>query len=84
MNGVMRTAWQATLALALGLVLLYIFFAVVGTIDPFDVLPLTILVLVAAALFGWHTWRVRRQLESGHPDPELLKQRQQTRERRGF
>jgi fatty acid desaturase len=64
--------------LAVGVVVLYAFFVVLGAFSPADVIPLSALVLVLVVLYGWHTWREGQRSKGA--DPELLR----ARERRGF
>jgi hypothetical protein len=72
----MRTAYAAAWALVGAAVVLYLFFAVVGTIDPSKARAASIVVLVLAIAWLVHAWR-RLYLPGGYvsrPD----------RERRGF
>jgi hypothetical protein len=70
-NTIIAAAW----AIAGGLVVLYIFFMAIGTINPDNARPATIAVLVVAIVWVVHAWR--RLYAGGYvsrPD----------RERRGF
>jgi hypothetical protein len=71
-----RTAYAAAWAIVGAIVVLYLFFSMVGTVDPSDAVAASIVVLVLAIAWIAHAWR-RLYLPHGHvsrPD----------RERRGF
>jgi hypothetical protein len=72
----LELAWAAGWAVVGALVVLYLFFVVVGTVDPTEAKAASIAVLVLAVAWLAHAWR-RVVLRGGHvsrPD----------RERRGF
>ncbi len=66
-------------ALSLALILMFLFFVVLGAFDPTDAVPVTLLVAALAVLWIVHAWWASRRKAAGR-DPELVK----ARERRGF
>jgi fatty acid desaturase len=81
--GTMGRLANAFWVLALGAIVLYAFFAVMGAISPTDLIWLTVLIGVLAALTVGHFIRVRRALSSHHHD-EMARDLHGWRERRGF
>jgi uncharacterized membrane protein len=71
----MRNAFWVLAIFVLGL---YAFFVALGAWKPGEVLPLTIAMVVLAALWTAHAWRTRG--DAHEPDPRLT----HARERRGF
>jgi hypothetical protein len=72
----LRTAYATAWALVGAIVVLYLFFSMVGTVDPSDAVAASIVILVLAIAWIAHAWR-RLYLPHGYvsrPD----------RERRGF
>ena len=63
---------------ALGVLLIFGFFLVLGALKPAEVLGLTVAVLVLAAMWVVHAWLQSRH--RGEKDPRLV----HARERRGF
>ena len=68
---------------ALGVVVLYVFFAVLGAFDPGDVWALTAVVVVLIVLLAIHFVHVRRELSEEGPN-SARRQLNAWRERRGF
>ena len=68
---------------AVGLVVLYVFFAVLGAFDPGEVMWLTITVGALSAAALAHFIHVRHALDDGRHD-ELARSVHAMRERRGF
>jgi len=70
-------------ALCVGAVALFAFFVVMGGFSPGDVLWLTLIVAVLAAMFVIHQVRVAHELHEHGGDP-MTREVQRIRERRGF
>jgi protein-S-isoprenylcysteine O-methyltransferase Ste14 len=70
---------QAFWVIALGAVMVYAFFFVLGALNPGDVGALSIAVVILLALWLLRSWAWRRRHGDEH-DPRLVK----ARERRGF
>jgi hypothetical protein len=70
---------QAFWVIALGVVLVYAFFLVLGALDPGDVGVLSIGVAIIVGLWLLRSWAWRRR-HGDELDPRLVRQR----ERRGF
>ena len=69
--------------LAVGLVVLFVFFATLGAFSPAETVAVTIVAAVAAVVFAIHMYRVRHALtEQG--GTELHRSLNTHRERRGF
>lgn len=68
---------------AIGIVVLYLFFAVLGAFDPGEVWPLTIAVGLLVVLIAIHFIQVRRELGEEGPN-SARRQLNAWRERRGF
>jgi len=64
---------------ALGAILAYLFFMVLGAFDPGDAAGVTIAVVILALLWILHAWAGRRRAKDTR-DPRLV----EARERRGF
>ena len=66
--------------IALAVIVVYVFFLVLGALSPGDVVALSVLVGVLVLLYGVRAfWRSRHPLEEGQ-DPRIVS----ARERRGF
>jgi protein-S-isoprenylcysteine O-methyltransferase Ste14 len=73
----LRTAYAAAWAIVGAIVVLYLFFSMVGTVDPSDAVAASIVILVLAIAWIAHAWWRLFHLPHGYvsrPD----------RERRGF
>lgn len=73
--------WNAFWGIALGVIVLWAFFLLMGAFSPGDPLWLTITMGVLAVLAAIHFVHVRRLLSEDH---ELARQVHMLRERRGF
>ncbi|HEY6771965.1 MAG TPA: hypothetical protein VI035_05895 [Solirubrobacterales bacterium] len=69
---------------AIGTVVLYIFFIGLATVSPRQVAAVTVVVAALAALFTVRNLRVAAQLADRGGDPQLRRARNRIRERRGF
>jgi hypothetical protein len=69
---------------AIGTVVLYIFFIGLATVPPRQVAAVTVVVAALAALFTVRNLRVAAQLADRGGDPQLRRARNRIRERRGF
>ena len=78
-NGVPRWIGEAFWVCALGVILVYAFFLLLGAISPGDVAALSIVVVVLVVLYAVRTFWQSRHHEEGK-DPRLTS----ARERRGF
>jgi hypothetical protein len=70
--------------LALGAVVLYVFFAVVATIPPARVATLTVVTVILAAAVAIRSVRIASELSDRGGDPRLRRALNRQRERRGF
>lgn len=70
--------------LALGAVVLYIFFVTLATIPPAKVAALTIVTVILAALVVIRNLRIASELSDRGGDPRLRRALNKQRERRGF
>ena len=70
--------------LALGAIVLYVFFVTLATIPPARVAGLTIVTLVLAALILVRNLRIASELSDRGGDPRLRRALNKQRERRGF
>lgn len=68
---------------ALGVVVLYFFYAVLGAFDPGEVWGLTVAVAVLIVLLAIHYVQLRRELDAEGPN-SARRQLNAWRERRGF
>jgi uncharacterized membrane protein len=68
---------------AIGVVVLYFFFAVLGAFDPGEVWALTVLIGVLIVLIALHFAHMRRELDQEGPN-SARRQLNAWRERRGF
>jgi hypothetical protein len=69
---------------AIGTVVLYVFFIVLTTISPDQVAAVTVVVGALAVVFTLRNVRVAAQLADRGGDPQLRRSRNRIRERRGF
>ena len=69
---------------AIGTVVLYVFFVVLSTISPDQVAAVTVVVGALAVVFTLRNVRVAAQLADRGGDPQLRRSRNRIRERRGF
>ena len=65
--------------LAIGVILVYAFFLMLGAMEPGDVAGISILVGVLVVLYGFRAWWQSRHPSEGR-DPRIV----EARERRGF
>jgi hypothetical protein len=70
------------LVLAVGLVVLFLFFLALGAFSPAETIVASIIVAALAVAFAIHMYRVHRALEDGGSDLHRVLNLQ--RERRGF
>jgi hypothetical protein len=70
--------------LALGAIVLYVFFVTLATIPPARVAALTIVTLVLAGLILVRNLRISSELSDRGGDPRIRRALNQQRERRGF
>jgi hypothetical protein len=78
-SGVGRWIGEAFWVLALGVILVYGFFLLLGAIDPGDVVALSVVVGVLVVLYAARTW-----WQSRHPVEGRDQRLTSARERRGF
>ena len=78
-NGVGRWIGEAFWVFAIGVVLVYAFFLVLGAISPGDVVALSVVVGVLVVLYAARTW-----WQSRHPIDGRDERLTHARERRGF
>jgi len=78
-NGVRKWIGEAFWVFALGVILVYAFFLVLGAIAPGDVVALSVVVGVLVLLYASRTW-----WQSRHPVAERDERLISARERRGF
>ena len=64
---------------AIGVILIYAFFLMLGALDPGDVIGISVLVGVLIVLYAFRSWWQSRHPAEGR-DPRIV----QARERRGF
>ena len=69
---------------AVGSVVLYGFFILLSTISPGQIAAVTAVVAGLAAIFTLRSLRVAARLAARGGDPQLRRERNRTRERRGF
>ncbi len=74
---------MALIALAAGLVVLFLFFAVLGAFSPTETIVVSIVAGVLAVIFAIHMYRVRHAL-TDHGGTDLHRELNTLRERRGF
>lgn len=67
----------------LGAASLFVFFAVLGTVSPTEVLWLGVVLAVLLAMVALHSLMVRRNLHK-HGNQEFFRSLNRLRERRGF
>jgi hypothetical protein len=78
-NGVGRWIGEAFWVFAIGVILVYAFFLMLGAIAPGDVVALSVVVGVLVVLYAARTWWQSRH-PGGDRDPRMTS----ARERRGF
>ena len=76
--------WRSVWLLALWVVVLYLFFAIVATIPPAKVVALTIVTTILAALLLLRSLRIAAELADRGGDPRVRRELNRQRERRGF
>ena len=69
---------------ALGAVVLYVFFAGLGGVSPWEVGGVTAVLAALALMFTLRTARLARDLRDRAGDPQLHAEYNRARERRGF
>ena len=74
---------MALIALGAGLVVLFLFFAMLGAFSPTETIVVSIIAAVLAAIFAVHMYRVRHALTS-RGGTDLHRTLNTLRERRGF
>ncbi|MGI8460485.1 MAG: hypothetical protein ACR2OC_02445 [Solirubrobacterales bacterium] len=79
----LSTATTALMTLAVGLVVLFLFFAALGAFSPAETIVVSIVAAVMTAAFAVHLFRVHHALEGGH-GTDLHRSLNMQRERRGF
>ena len=79
--GVVASIWEFFWEIALGIVVLWVFFIVMGAMSFQDPLWLTIAMAVLAVAAAFHMWHMRSIVEH---DTELSRRAHTLRERRGF
>jgi hypothetical protein len=67
-----------------GIVVLYGFFATLATVSPSEVAAVTAVMVVLAMVITVRNLRVASELADHGGDPQLRRDRNRTRERRGF
>ena len=82
--GVIRRLRLSFWLIALGGIVLYVFFVVVATVSPGQTAALAGLVCALAALFTIRNVRMAAQLADRGGDPQLRRSVNRIRERRGF
>ena len=70
--------------IALGAVVLYVFFIAIAAIPPRDIAELSIAIGLLAALIAIHNLRVESELADPGGDPRVRRSLNRQRERRGF
>jgi hypothetical protein len=78
---IVAPVWEFFWEIALGIVVLWLFFVVMGGVAIDDPLWLTIAMGVLAAAAAFHMWHMRSIVEH---DTELSQRAHRLRERRGF
>ena len=79
----MRSVSSGLVALAAGLLVLFIFFAALGAFSPAETVIVSVIAAGLAVLFGVHMYRVHHALGAGHGS-DLHRSLNTLRERRGF
>jgi len=77
------TLGSGLMALAAGLIVLFVFFAALGAFSPAETVIVSIVAAGAAVAFGIHMYRVHQAMAAGHGS-ELHRSLNTLRERRGF
>lgn len=80
----MRHLAFAAWGLAIGLVVLDVFFSVIAGISPLEVLGVTVAAAVVCVLWLLRSVRLEFELRSRAGDPQLRADHNRARERRGF
>jgi dihydropteroate synthase len=71
------------MALAAGLIVLFVFFVALGAFSPAETIAVSILAAILAVAFGIHMYRVHNAMGEGHGS-DLHRSLNMLRERRGF
>jgi EamA domain-containing membrane protein RarD len=79
-GGLRRSIWL----FALWAIVLYVFFAMVASIAPANVIALTVVMSVLAVLLLLRSLRVAAELADRGGDPSVRRELNRQRERRGF
>jgi hypothetical protein len=74
---------SAVVALAVGLLVLFVFFAALGAFSPAETVVVSIVAAVAAVVLVVHTHRVHKAMGEGHGS-DFHRSLNAMRERRGF
>ena len=82
--GVIRRLRLSFWVVAIGTVVLYVFFVVLATISPGQVAALTVVIGALTVVFTIRNVRVAAELADRGGDPQLRRSRNRIRERRGF
>jgi len=82
--GVIRRLRLSFWLIAIGGVVLYVFFVVVATVSPGQTAALSAVICALAALFTLRNVRVAAHLADRRGDPQLRRSVNRIRERRGF
>lgn len=80
----MRHLAFALWGLAVGAVVLDVFFSVIAGISPLEILGVTIAISVICVLWLLRSARIEFELRSRAGDPQLRAEHNRARERRGF
>jgi hypothetical protein len=82
--GVLRRLRLSFWIVVIGTIVLYVFFVLLATIPPGEVVALTAVIGLLAAIFTVRNARVAAQLGNRGGDPHLRRSLNRIRERRGF
>ncbi len=79
----MRSVGSGFVALAAGLLVLFLFFAALGAFSPTETIIVSAIAAALAVVFGVHMYRVHHALGEGHGS-DLHRSLNTLREHRGF